>query len=365
MTDYFNKKEYSYLEDLEFKGKIDSKVLDIYKLYIERHKMEGDWFCKKFNAYLYLNIVILGATGFILKDLNNNPFYYLFIIILCFFGFIIARELGKISADVDRWQAVIDMYISKVEEDIFQKGRGLYSEIVNIARKDIIQRENNDFAKININLSKWIQIFWGIYAFVIACIFIITNTNFLSLIFLILKEVMMLNTYPNIISIWVGIGLGILGALVLYLVHKTNREQQLEIEWIKAISDHNWKLLQLKVDPGLLIVSEANNPSSEVPDVNFNDPAQLNDFKIRIVCYQHLNILWMAWRNGLHHKGKKKPNILHWISEINKGIENNAKYGEIYKAIITNGDMYPEKFLEWLMTTKLKPEQKKKERNNA
>jgi hypothetical protein len=126
----------------------------------------------------------------------------------------------------------------------------------------------------------------------------------------------------------VGAVLGIIAALN---IAQQNRQQQYYINWIKSISEHNWKLLEHKLDPGLAITEVGLNP--------------------RVVCYQHLNLLLLAW---LHKKTIKKDGSLkgwkNWAADIVDGakLKKNAQISSAYHYILTNRDLYPDAFISWL-----------------
>ena len=128
---------------------------------------------------------------------------------------------------------------------------------------------------------------------------------------------------------------GILGALfvgiISWKISKKERKQNYYLGLINLISNHNWKLKENNLNPGLKITS--------VP------------IDISIICYQHLNLLFYAWLNKsiIEMDGSIKG-WKNWVDEIFSGAisTGNNQYKECYKSILTNKDLYPDDFIEWL-----------------
>lgn len=123
----------------------------------------------------------------------------------------------------------------------------------------------------------------------------------------------------------------IIGAATVLYVSNLNRKQHYYINLVKSISEHNWKLLENNIDPGLKITNISLDK--------------------RIICYQHLNIFLLAW---LNKKIITKDNSLsgwkNWAEKIVEGakIENNKDFSYAYRDILTSGDLYPKDFINWL-----------------
>lgn len=90
-------------------------------------------------------------------------------------------------------------------------------------------------------------------------------------------------------------------AFIAWLTSQNTGKQQYYNEWIKKISNHNWNLLNNKVDPGL--------------DISPN-----NQLSINVLCYEHLNLLLFAWLNkSIIKKDKTEKGWQNWVEEIKKG----------------------------------------------
>jgi hypothetical protein len=105
---------------------------------------------------------------------------------------------------------------------------------------------------------------------------------------------------------------------------------QSSTDWIKAISEHNWRSLEYDLHSGL--------------------ETRCEDAKIKISCYQHMNLIYMAW---LHRKVVNDNNLVdlkRWVKYIKYGanIEGNEEYSYCYFRILENKDMYPDDFIDWL-----------------
>ena len=124
----------------------------------------------------------------------------------------------------------------------------------------------------------------------------------------------------------------LLGALIIWVSQASNRRQQRNLEWIKAISDHNWKLLQHQIDPQ----SKASMAGED-------------EFKIRVICYQHLNLFFMAWLNrGLCERNKFSLGLRNWAIEIKRWANKNKIYAKTYADIFVSEDLYSKDFINWL-----------------
>ena len=133
--------------------------------------------------------------------------------------------------------------------------------------------------------------------------------------------------------IFSGIFGGLIGAATVLFISNNERKQHYYIDFVKSISEHNWKLLENKIDPGL-----------KVTNINLEK---------RVVCYQHLNIFLLAWLNKkIIIKDKSLSGWKNWAKNIVEGakIERNKDFSYAYRDILTDGDLYPEDFIKWLKT---------------
>lgn len=126
----------------------------------------------------------------------------------------------------------------------------------------------------------------------------------------------------------------ILGSTMTWFVGVRGRRQNYYIALVRNLVDHNWSSLREKTGSGLGISTAQE--------------------KICTVCYQHINLLFFAW---LHHDIIRRDGSLdgwkHWAQTIVVGAQcsENDCFRAAYCDILTHGDIYPVKFLEWLDKT--------------
>jgi len=129
---------------------------------------------------------------------------------------------------------------------------------------------------------------------------------------------------------------GIIGAFIggglLLLVERWNRRQQFYLNWFHAITEHNWKLAEYLLDSGL----------------KFSD----EHIKVRVVCYQHLNLLFLAWQNRkvIRCDGTIEG-LKNFANLLIEGAKNKKAFSGMYKEILEKRDLYPEDFISWLDNT--------------
>ncbi|MCK5601832.1 hypothetical protein KAR91_08190 [Candidatus Pacearchaeota archaeon] len=125
----------------------------------------------------------------------------------------------------------------------------------------------------------------------------------------------------------------IITVFVMLRLGNKQRKQQYYMAWISQITQHNWQFIHNdKLKTGLLISPRTSK-------------------EVRILCYQHLNLLLLAWlHKGIINKDHSINGWKRWCNEMLKGaeVEGNREFAEAYSDILSSGDMYPDKFLLWL-----------------
>lgn len=149
--------------------KNSKNAFQMYKLYINRHFKEGDWYWSRFKIYLSLNTGIVVLAGLLFKEyLDKLPFdapVWLWIInsVLFGVGIQLARVWKKVDEDGRRWQLIIDKCIAALEPELFEKGNGLYTSILNEYKKTKDRMKSvEDVSDINVRLAKLFFWLWVI-----------------------------------------------------------------------------------------------------------------------------------------------------------------------------------------------------------
>jgi len=140
------------------------------------------------------------------------------------------------------------------------------------------------------------------------------------------------NNFDIILS---GIFGGLVGSLVIAIVTlhiaRKNTREKYYTGLIERIEQHNWKSYENKLDPGLGITQVK-------PEV-------------KIICYQHLNLLLYAYfHKDVIAKDKSIQGWKNWAESIVEGAkeQRHGQFSRCYHEILTNGDLYPSDFLNWL-----------------
>jgi len=73
--------------------------------------------------------------------------------------------------------------------------------------------------------------------------------------------------------------------------------------------------------------------------------------EVRVICHQHLNLLFLVW---LHKRTAKGKGLLggwrRWARAIVEGANESERepFRRGYRQILTHGDLYPAAFITWL-----------------
>jgi len=134
------------------------------------------------------------------------------------------------------------------------------------------------------------------------------------------------------IAILISAGVGATVSLfVSVFVARGNRKHAYYDKLISTISDHNWSLLTNSLSPGLPVTNISRETS--------------------IVCYQHINLLFLIWLNRTYAKrdGTMKG-WKRWADAVVKGskLPENKCFRDCYRQILSHGDGYPNLFITWL-----------------
>jgi len=134
------------------------------------------------------------------------------------------------------------------------------------------------------------------------------------------------------VAILVSACVGALVSLVVSLfIARGNRKHAYYDRLISAMAEHNWNLY-------------SNNLRSGLPVVNISPD-------VSIVCYQHINLLFLVWLNRYY---AKSDGSMHgwqrWCGAIVNGskLPENKETKDCYRQILTHGDLYPKMFIQWL-----------------
>ena len=131
-----------------------------------------------------------------------------------------------------------------------------------------------------------------------------------------------------LISACVGAAVSL--AVSLAVAHGNRRHAYYD-RLISGISEHNWKLLSNNLKPGLPVTNIS-------PDVS-------------IVCYQHINLLFLVWLNRSYaSRDGSMEGWKRWSNAIVKGskLPENEEFKTCYRQVLTHGDLYPKKFIRWM-----------------
>ncbi len=132
-----------------------------------------------------------------------------------------------------------------------------------------------------------------------------------------------------------GIYGGLLGSFIIgtaaWFVGARARRHSYYSTLLKLMGDHNWNCLSHKISAGL--------------------PICYVDDEIATLCYQHINLLFYAWvHRGIIKKDGSLRGWKRWAEAIVEGakLTGNEKYSLAYRDILVHGDLYPDKFRDWL-----------------
>ena len=136
-------------------------------------------------------------------------------------------------------------------------------------------------------------------------------------------------------QVWIAVISGLSGAIITsviawYLGSKTSQEKYYD-SLVKLLEHHNWNMKLHGLDSGLTVKNV--------------DP------KVSVVCYQHLNILLYVWLNRkIAVKDGSMKGWKNWADEILRSCDKveKSEYRTCYRQILTHGDIYPERFIQWL-----------------
>lgn len=135
---------------------------------------------------------------------------------------------------------------------------------------------------------------------------------------------------------WAAILIGAcVGAVVSFAVSLSvahgNRRHSYYDRLILTMSEHNWNLMLNGLKPGLPVTNIS-------PGVS-------------IVCYQHINLLFLVWLNRSYaSRDGSMEGWRRWASAIKRGskLPENEEFKACYRQILVHGDLYPAKFTRWL-----------------
>lgn len=119
----------------------DFDYTEIYKIYYERLKAEGDWIWSRFKIYMTLNTGAVAAIGLLFRDfrfdLSTGDFTRLIILLgVSIIGRQLALEWKNISIQSRFWESVLTWHVAEIERKIDKEAVDLYLYLDNCEKSE-------------------------------------------------------------------------------------------------------------------------------------------------------------------------------------------------------------------------------------
>jgi hypothetical protein len=129
-------------------------------------------------------------------------------------------------------------------------------------------------------------------------------------------------------------------------------EKRLELETNRSRRD-----LRSEYYSTLLQRFENHNWNMLGHNLNAGHPEKY-DSKVSAVCFQHINMLFFAWLNlDVIQDDGSIDGWKRWVDSLVRGAQTKEflNYGSCYRSILQSGDLYPQRFIDWMQELGLTP----------